>query len=561
MSRRKGIIALMTAAALTLGCNGKKKDQVPTEEETASAAPVLVKVIAFNDLHGHIEGPSGGVRVGGEKVEAGGVDAMAAHLRKLRESHPYTSFVCAGDLVGASPLISALFHDEPTVEAMNAMGLDVLAVGNHEFDEGVDELLRLKNGGCHPEDGCKGKDSYAGANFPFLAANVIVKESGETLFPPYVIKEYGPVKVGYIGLTLEGTPDAVSPDAIKPVRFLDEAEVINKYAAELQGQGVEAIVVVIHEGGYPEAKLNDINQCPGLSGPIVEINANLSPAVDAIVAGHTHQAFNCEVDGRLITSAKSYGRILTEIDLEIDPKSGDVVKRSATNLAVTRDVDLDPDMVQHVARYRELVGPLASKQVGTLTADILRAPDANGYSALGGMIADAQHAATASAARGNAQFALMNLGGVRNDLVFAQKGDEGDGVLTFEELHSVQPFGNTLVVLGLTGAQIEQLLEQQWQEGSTRMLQPSRNFSYSWSETDGDHVALEDITLDGEPLDPERTYRVTVNSFLASGGDGFSILTEGELVSGGPVDLDVFVTYVENNSPLSADGKPRVTKK
>ena len=328
-------------------------------------------------------------------------------------------------------------------------------------------------------------------DFPFLAANVRVKETGETLFPPYLIKEYGAVKVGYIGLTLEGTPDAVSPEAVAPVEFLDEVEVINKYTKELQDQGVEAIVVVIHEGGYPEADLVDINDCPGLSGPIVQIHEGMDPAVDAIVAGHTHQAFNCEMDGRLITSAKSYGRILTEIELKIDPATGEVVEKKATNLAVRRDVGLDPEMVDHLRRYRGLVGPMAQRKVGVLPQDILRKPDEHGYSALGGLIADAQLAATSPRARGGAEIAFMNLGGVRDDMRHAASGAEGDGVITYEELFDIQPFGNTVVVLELTGAQIEQLLEQQWQgEGTVRLLQPSVGFSYTWRDGEDleDHV-------------------------------------------------------------------------
>ena len=554
--------ACLCALTLLTGCKDPKPDTDPTE--TTSAEPVKVKVIALNDLHGHMEGPSGKVKIGGERVEAGGLDAMAAHLATLREKNPNHVFVCAGDLVGASPLISALFHDEPTVEAMNALGMDFVAVGNHEFDEGGDELLRLQNGGCHPEDGCQGKDSFEGAKFSFLAANVIVKETDKVLFPAYGIKEFGAVKVGFIGLTLEGTPDATSPAGVRTVKFLDEAETINKAAKELQSKGVEAIIVVIHEGAEHENRdaYKDINDCPGLVGPIIEINKNLDPSIDAIVAGHTHQAFNCEIDGRLLTSAKSYGRILTEIDLTIDPKTGDVIEKSANNVATTREVTLDEPMVAHISRYRELVRPLAQKPVGSVAKDLVRATDDDGYSQLAGIIADAQLAATSPSDMGGAQFALMNLGGVRNDISFASSPiGEGEGVVSYEEVFSVQPFGNTLVVLAIKGAQIEQLLEMQWQEGgSVRMLQPSSTLSYKWSETEGDHIAIEDILYNGKPIDPEETYRVTVNSFLASGGDGFSIFADLKQVAGGPVDADAFVDYLGKNSPLTTH-EPRITLK
>lgn len=552
---------LYSFAALSLAltaCKGNQTTGAQTNtEQPADVAPVTVRVIGVNDFHGHIEGPSGSVKVAGEKIKAGGVDAMAAHLEKLRSQNPYTSFVCAGDLVGASPLISALFHDEPTIEAMNKLGLDVLAVGNHEFDEGVEELLRLQHGGCHPEDGCTGKESFEGAKFPFLAANVIVKDTGEPLFPPYLVKEYGPVKIGYIGLTLEGTPDVVSPEGVRSVSFLDEAEVINKYVAELESQGVNAIVVVIHEGGALSERPNDVNDCPGLSGPIVEINKKLAPTVDAIVAGHTHKAFNCTIDGRLLTSAKSYGRLLTQIDLTIDPKTNEVIEKNATNIAITRDVELDAEMIAHLDTYRGLVGPLASQQIGALEADITRAPNDHGYSALGGIIADAQLAATNPAAMGGAQLAFMNQGGVRNDLLF---GDD-NGVITYEELHSVQPFGNTLVVLEMKGAQIEALLEQQWQGDKTSILQPSANVSYSWSSTEGDRITPGDVLIDGAPLALDATYRVTVNSFLASGGDGFGLLAEAKQVSGGPIDLDVLIDYIKRTSPLQPATESRITKK
>lgn len=560
------LLSLLCVGSLAIlastGCKDPKPDPQPKEE--VASEPVTVKVIALNDLHGHMEGPSGKVALAGERVEAGGLDAMATHLETLRAKNPNHVFVCAGDLVGGSPLISALFHDEPTVEAMNTLGLDFLAVGNHEFDEGVEELLRLQKGGCHPEDGCQGKDSYEGAQFSFLAANVIVKDTGETLFPAYGVKEFGAVKVGFIGLTLEGTPDATSPAGIKSVSFLDEAETINKAAKELQAQGVEAIVVVIHEGAEHKdpSAYKDINDCPGLVGPIVEINEKLDPSIDAIVAGHTHQAFNCEIEGRLLTSAKSFGRVLTEIDLTIDPKTGDVIEKKAVNVATTRDGVLDEPMAKHISRYRELVRPLAQKPVGSVAKDIRRATDDHGYSQLAGIIADAQVSATSAEDMGGAQFALMNLGGVRNDVSYAgSAAGEGDGVVTYEEVFSVQPFGNTLVVLEITGAQLEQLLEMQWQgQDRVRLLQPSSQLTYSWSETEGDHIDPKEILYMGKPIDLKATYKITVNSFLASGGDGFPLLAELKQAAGGPVDADAFVDYLGKNSPLDVKER-RITKK
>ncbi len=554
----QGLLAISASIAI-LGCNKPKEDQTPTEQPTQ---PVEVRILAINDLHGNIEQPGSGLRVDGEKVPAGGLDVMATYINTLRQEEPNTAFVCAGDLIGASPLISALFHDEPTIEAMNKLQLDVLAVGNHEFDDGVEEITRLANGGCHKELGCQGKESFEGANFPFLAANVIVEESQTTLFPASLIKEYEGVKVGFIGLTLEGTDKAVSPEAIKGITFLDEAETINKEVKLLQQQGVETIIVVMHEGGW-QGQRDDFNGCESLDGPIVEINKNVDPAVDVIITGHTHQYYNCLIDNRIVTSAKDYGRMITSIDLSIDPTTGDVVSKQATNIPILRkDMEINPEMASHLQTYRELVAPLASKNVGLIKADIARSMDEQGNSPVGQIVADAQWLATQSQEAGGAHFALMNPGGVRNDLVFAPTNTEPEGVLTYEELHSIQPFGNTLTVIALTGAQIEALLEEQWgKEGRLSILQPSKNFTYTWHDTEGDHVKLEEIILNGQPLVADQTYNVTVNSFLASGGDGFTTLTKGTIVAGGPVDLDVFVNYIEQNSPIQAPEKARIVKK
>ncbi len=556
MFGKVGALAVCVALAGCTGTGAKEDDKKVVVE--GSTEPVAVKIVAFNDLHGHMEGPSGKVKVKGERVEAGGLDAFAAHLSAMRAENANTVVVCAGDLVGASPLISALFHDEPTVEAMNLMKVDLVAVGNHEFDEGVDELRRLQAGGCHPEDGCQGKDTYEGAAFQFLAANVFVRETDERLFPAYQVRTFDGVKVGFIGLTLEGTPAAVTPTAVASVRFQDEVEAINASVAELKEQGVEAIVVMVHEGGYPEAKLEDVNDCPGISGPIVEINAGLDPAVDVMVTGHTHQAYNCELEGRIVTSAKSYGRVLTEIDLKVDPRTGDVVSKVARNVAVTRDVEMDAAVAAHIDRYRTLVAPLADKPVGTQTADVLRGADEQGQMPLGVLIADAQLAATRAPEVGGAQIALMNPGGVRADLVFEASDGGVDGEVSFKDLHSTQPFGNTLVTMTLTGAQLRGLLQGMFREGGRNyLLQPSGGLSYTWSEGE---PRLKSVTFEGAPIDDATSYRVTVNSFLADGGDGFAGFTAGTDRQGGVVDLEALEVFVRANSPLTSPTERRVIK-
>ena len=513
--------------------------------------PVEVSVFAINDLHGHLEGPSGKVKLQGERVASGGVDTMAAHLDRLRAAHPNSAFVCAGDLVGASPLLSALFQDEPTVEAMNLMKMDVLAVGNHEFDEGVDELLRLQKGGCHPEKGCRQGHTYEGAAFPFLAANVLVKQTNKTLFEPYVIKAYGAVRVGFIGLTFEDTPQAVSPDAVAPVRFLNEVETINRYTKELQAQGVEAIVVVIHEGGRAKGN-TDINDCKAFEGPIADIAREVDDGVDAIVAGHTHQVFNCTIDDKIVTSAKSYGRVLTHIKLSIDPKTGQVVSKSATNIANTRDVAPNAAVAAHVDAYKKIVEPMANRRVAQIPAALARDASAAGESLLGLLIADAQVAETRPAQKGGAQFALMNPGGIRASLDFKASGQEGEGVVTYSEAQRVQPFGNTLVTMTLTGAQVKSILEAQFRPDKTVILQPSSELTYTWDASAplGARVVPGTLKVKGQPVVDDQTYRVTVNGFLSTGGDGFKTFAQGAQRVGGRVDLDVFVDYLQANQPL-----------
>lgn len=555
----KHFVVLASLCALACACSPKAN--TPKTKTQATTTPVEVSVFAINDLHGHLEGPTGSVRVKGQKVKAGGVDTLATHINRLRKEHKHSAFVCAGDLVGASPLLSALFHDEPTVEAMNLLQMDLLAVGNHEFDDGVDELLRLKNGGCHPEEGCREGKKYEGAKFPFLAANVIVKETNKPLFPPYLIKSYDGVKVGFIGLTFENTPSAVSPSAVAKVKFLNEVETINRYTKELKEKGVRAIVVVIHEGATPTG-LKDLNECPNIKGPIVDIAKKIDDEVDVIVAGHTHQVFNCTIDNKIVTSAKSYGRVLTHVKMSIDRKSGQVIKKSAVNVANTRDVKGEVPIVQHIDGYKKIVAPLANKRVGMQTADLSRNVNAAGESVLGNIIADAQLEETSGLKKGNAQIALMNPGGVRGSLKFEPSGEEAKGEITYAEVQRIQPFGNTLVTMSLTGAQIEQILEAQFRDGRDYVLQPSNGFTYTWqaSKPIGDRVDPKTIKLNGKVLDPKATYRVTVNSFLASGGDGFKTFKAGKDIVGGRVDLDVLVDYFKKYSPIKPSARGRITK-
>lgn len=525
---------------------------------SAAAKPsgtVDVQILAVNDFHGNLVPPAGSSgRIG--TTDAGGVEYLATHINNLRAQNPNTVVVSAGDMIGASPLISALFHDEPSIEAFNLIGLDFNAVGNHEFDEGIYELIRMQEGGCHPVDGCLDGDDFAGADFRFLAANVEWKKNGKTVFPAYKTRSFNGVHVAFIGMTLEGTPTIVTPSGISELNFLDEADTVNALVPELKKRGIETIVVIIHEGGFPTGAYNE---CPGISGPIVDIVNRTDDAVDLFITGHTHQAYNCVIDGRIVTSAASFGRVVTDIDLTIDRATGDVVSASANNNIVTRDVALDPFLTALVAKYQTLVAPLENRVIGSITETITRNPNAAGESALGDVIADAQLAATADPALGGAVVAFMNPGGIRADFTYAQSGSEGDGNVTYGEAFTVQPFGNSLVTMTLTGTQIDTLLETQW-GAAGRILQVSNGFTYEFSDSApvDSKVDIASIKINGVPIDPNGSYRVTVNSFLADGGDRFAILVEGTDRLGGEVDLDALVKYFEANSPVAPGPQNRI---
>lgn len=526
---------------------------------------VDVQILALNDFHGNLLPPAGssGLVSG---IPAGGVEYLATHVSNLRALNPNTVVVSAGDMIGASPLLSALFHDEPTIEAFNLIGLDFNAVGNHEFDEGVHELIRMQEGGCHPVDGCLDGDGFAGAEFRFLAANVTWKKNGKPIFPAYKIRAFGGTQIAFIGMTLEGTPSIVTPSGISELDFHDEADTVNALIPELRKKGIETIVVLIHEGGVQNPLSSPINSCVGISGPIVDIVNRMDDAVDVVISGHTHQPYNCVIDGKIVTSAFSFGRLVTKIDLTIDRSTRDVVTMVADNRIVTRDVPKDNLLTALIAKYDAIAAPLANRVIGSITADITRTANAAGESALGDVIADAQLDATDDPGFGDAVVAFMNPGGIRADFTYASSpAGEGDGNVTYGEMFTVQPFGNSLVTMTLTGAQIETLLEQQFVgcgQTANRILQVSAGFSYTWSSSGSacDKVDPATIMLNGEMVNPAASYRVTVNSFLADGGDNFSVLVQGTNRLGGEVDTDALEKYFQANSPVAPGPQNRITQ-
>lgn len=533
------------------------QDVLPEGDADSINGAVAITILAINDFHGHLEPPTGGSGAI-EGTPAGGAAHLAAHIKERLAANPHSILVSAGDLIGGSPLASALFHDEPTIEVMDQIGLSLNAVGNHEFDEGYDELMRMQSGGCHPVDGCQLRTSFPGASFGFLAANVVERGRSEPILPAYRIVEFGAARVAFIGMTLEGTPRVVPVEGNEDLEFLDEVETVERVLPEIEAQGVGAIVVLIHEGGFAQGGYNG---CLAASGPIMNIVAALPDTVDVVVTGHTHAAYNCLIDGKIVTSAASFGRLLTQIDLLVDPATDEVISKSALNHVVTRDIS-DPDVASLVAEFVALAAPLADRTFGTITETLSRTAFPSGQSPLGMVIADAQLAATAASADGGARVAFMNSGGIRAEMAYEKSGEEEtDGIVTYGEAFAVQPFSNTLVVMTLTGAQIDALLEQQWTTGSGP-LQVSAGFRYEYSEgaPRGSKVAPGAISIDGVALAPTDEVRVVTNNFLAGGGggDGYTVFTEGTDLVGGPVDLDALFEYFQTNSPVAPPADDRV---
>lgn len=541
-----------------------------------------VQLLSFNDLHGNLEPPSGSsgrvteLQPDGttKTIDAGGVEYLATHLRNAREGHPYSVTAAGGDLVGASPLLSGLFHDEPTVEALNKLDLDVTSVGNHEFDEGARELARLQNGGCHPKDGCYTDQEFQGADFPYLAANVQDDKTGKPVLKPYWVWKKNGVKIGFIGVTLEGTPGVVSAEGVKGLTFKDETETINKYAKVLQRQGVQSIVALVHEGGYPASgSYNYDCDSPGagdgISGPIVDIAKHVTPAVDALVTGHTHQAYVCTVPDpsgrpRMVTSASSFGRLYTDTTLTYDRRTGDIVRTAvnSANHVVTRDVPKARDLTDLIGKWNTLAAPIGNRPIGYISGDI---GNTGTESPMGDLVADAQ-LAYGRELDPKTSLALMNPGGVRAGLTYAAKGAEGDGVVTYAEGFTVQPFSNTVNLVDLTGAQLIQALKEQVSgpnEAAPRILQPSAGLTYTLdlTKSGADRVVTDTIRLNGAPIDPTATYRVAMNAFLAGGGDGFTSLGQGKNPLVGTDDLAALVKYLTANSSASSPLAPPATNR
>ena len=585
-------LMLVVGTSQALAANGSK----------AAPNSTSVQLLAINDLHGHLQPTTPGtIQVGccnpvltngvqtgwaPQAVPAGGIAYLATWIKDLRTQNTNTITVGAGDMIGASPLVSALFHDEPTIESLNSLGMDVSGVGNHEFDEGVPELLRMQNGGCHPIDGCQGGHMFEGADFQYLAANVFYMGTNETILPPYEIKTIDGKKIAFIGLTLEGTPTIVTPSAVAGLEFKPEVQTVNALVHTLAAKDkIKAFVVLLHQGGsqtipapvfpgpanQPDAFM-DVNKCVNFNGPEITSIANgLDDRVKVVVSAHTHQPYVCTIDDKLVTSAASFGRVVTDIDLELNP-AGVITSAKAENVIVKQNVTPDAETSAILAHYEALSAPLANRVVGTISADILSArgtpngQNAAGEQPMGDVIADAMLERTAPTDFGGAVAAFMNSGGVRSSLLFDQiSGGEQPGEVTYAEAFTVQPFGNTLVVKTCTGQQLYDVLNQQFNNpaaGSNRIMLPSANVDYHWTTVGGLHIVDGTLSFDSGAtfVDKAASYRVVMNNFMADGGDGYTVFRSCTDALGGDVDLDAFTAYLAAHPNLGPPPLDRIHK-
>ncbi len=495
---------------------------------------INVQLLGINDFHGQLDTYN-------SKINAGGAEYLAAYLKQREATNPNTLLLHAGDAVGASSPVSALLQDEPTIRFLNKLGFDAATIGNHEFDEGVKEMLRLIHGGSHPKTEAKyGK--FEGASFPYVAANVIDKSTNKPLLDPYVIKEVGGAKIGIIGVVLSDTPSIVIPSGVEGVEFTDETEAINKYAKELEAKGIKSIVVLAHNPA------NSTADGQNATGELVDMANKVDDEVDVMFGGHNHALTNAVVDNKLLVQSYSSGTAFSDVDLVIDPKTQDIVKKSAEVVTVDRGkIAPDPEIKAFVDKYVADVAPILNEKIGTTPNYITKDINADGESPMGNLIADSMKAQTGT------DFAFMNPGGVRADI------DAGE--ITWKEAFTVQPFGNDLVKMDLTGAQVKSLLNEQWADPTrAKILQiAGLKFTYDDSQPAGDRIVS--ITLpDGTAVDPAKTYSVTVNNFMAGGGDGYTTLKNGKNPSIDIVDLEALVKYIKAKGTVDPKTEGRITK-
>ncbi len=566
MTRVSRVAVVSAAAIVTVAA-------VVQLAQVAPPAVIDVQLLAINDFHGGLEPASdANGRIG--STDAGGVEYLASHLARLKATNPNTFIVSAGDNIGGTPLLSSLSHDEASIEALGLAGLQISAVGNHELDEGWWELQRIQKGGCHPVDGCQDGTPFAGASFEYLAANItldprradpgvvaraaLAPTDVQPLFPAYTIREVSGVRIGFIGIILQEAPSVIMPASIRGLTFGPEAEAANEAARALREQGVRAIVVLIHEGGEPGT--GDINGCERISRDLVDMVNRMSDDIDVVVSGHTHRAYNCTIGSKLVTSASSSGRLITDIDVRIQRSDGEVLSKSARNVVVTRDVPKDPGQAALLAHYRPVAEKVGRRVVGTIAGSLARTANDAGETSIGDVIADALLEGARNIPEGKADVAFWNPGGIRADLV-ASAGSAPTAV-TYAQLFSVLPFGNELIVKSLTGDALLQVLEEQFGAERSRILQVSNGFTYAYDESRprGQRIDRGLVRVNGAPLDPGRRYRVATSNYLWGGGENLSAVSSGTDPVTVGVDVDIVADYFSRHSPVPPGPQNRIRK-
>jgi 5'-nucleotidase len=589
-----GLLPLAQSADPAASSNWTPLSPVNVSYERATGPTAKAHVLAFNDFHGNVDPPAGsGGLVNG--TPAGGSEYLATWVKKLRtearkETRNVTT-VAAGDNIGGTPLVSAAFHDEPAIEILNQIGVELSSVGNHEFDEGVTELKRMQFGGCHPTDGCQDGDGFTGAKFKYLATNVVDKKNRLPILLPLDIKFYDGVPVAYLGMTLKDTPTIVNPAGITTVDFLEEVSTANQYAQVLSWLGIRSMVLVIHQGGSQQATapaVPDPSSCQNFAGAITDIVKGLRPEFGLVVSGHTHRFYSCALPNSsgansVVTSAGSFGVLVTDISVTLDKRTRKFTEISARNVIVENGVRnpdgswardaagnfvrntalVDPEVKVIADKYRTAVAPISNRIVGKISSDIVTTAAPSGESPLGDVIADAQLKYTQTSA--NAQIAFMNPGGIRASLVYNNSpGGEPAGDVTYGECFTVQPFNNLVVTQTFTGQQIKNVLEQQFVGfgGQTvqRILQVSNGFTYTYSASAPAGSKVSNMAFNGAPISLTATYRVTSNDFLANGGDGFTNLSLGtDRVTAPGFDVDALVAYL-GTGPIAPGPVNRITR-
>ncbi|RZK02401.1 MAG: bifunctional metallophosphatase/5'-nucleotidase [Novosphingobium sp.] len=581
------LIPALAAALLVSACAAPMASR-PGTPATASADPVTVGIIGINDFHGALEPPKQSVflpdgKGGTVGIPAGGAAWLASAIDGVRANYPNNVVVSAGDMISASQFASSVYLDEPTIGVMNRIGVAFNAVGNHEFDRGRQELLRMQNGGCEQHTArqpCQ-LERFAGAQFKYLAASTKT-EDGSSLFPATGLKSFGEgsrkVTVGFIGLTLKGTPELVSSAGIKGLTFADEADTINAAVPQLKAQGADAVVVLIHQGGKTPAG-SDPSGCKDFIGDIQPIIDRLDPAVDVVVSGHTHWAYVCDYAAInpakpvLLTSAGVYGELVSDIELKIDPVSHRVVSKRARNVVVQSlpyvasrgpvpNSDLVPviqpraDVAEYVARYVDAAKKFSERTIGRLGGPAARREigDVDYGGPLASLIADGQLAATREA---GAQISFMNAFGVRAPLVPA-----ADGSVSFGMIYATQPFNNQLVTMTISGAELKAVLEQSFiDSGPEQFLTPSAGFTYTVDRKAAAGSRVSAMRLNGKAIDPKADYRISVSDFLSNGGDGFSVFARQRDKVRGTTDIDALEAWIRAVPVRAVPSERRVLEK